>query len=110
MNRFGIWIVLMLVTIVGLVAFAGEGNNSDAQVVLFLQREGFEDSEIIEFMDLPRFPDIQHGELTPGRQLWIREDRRIAMIFYIVASDTVMQESWTCHQTKVLFDYCGDEK
>ena len=97
----------MLVTIWGLVAVAGEGNNSDAQVVLFLQREGFEDSEIIEFMELPRFPDIQHGKLTPGRQLWIREDRRVVRVFYIVTSDTLMQEPWTCLQSKVLFDYCG---
>ena len=110
MIRVSIWALLMLITIVGLVAFAGEGSHSDSQVVIFLQREGFEDSEILEFMDLPRFPHIEHGELVSGRQLWIRDDKRIAMIFYVLTSDTAMQEPWTCHQSEVLFDYCGDEQ
>ncbi len=78
----------------------------DRQIVIFLQREDFTDEEIAELMILPRFPNIEHGQLTAGKQLSIRQDLRVAVLFDVFLSDST-DESWGCYTSTIIYDYCG---
>jgi hypothetical protein len=75
------------------------GGNNDNLLRNLLQLNGFDSNQITQIQALPRFPLVSHhGEVLPGKQLWVKDDYMMAVIY------TIDDEG--CCTSVVLYDNC----